>query len=188
MPLLSLMFEPGHSVFLTRNRIVETFPLYLLLARSLVLSKRLMFASILAALITLNGVAYLSNTIPERKEDYRAAVKIVANHAAACNLVVFVPPYIEYPFAYYYYRGGSTGVQLDALGDGVIAEVKDEAFASLPVALGNSQRVWLITNSDNIYRQDTLGTVADVEAQGRLLNTWYVQQMAVQLFEVKKTI
>ena len=183
VPLLSLIFEPGRSVFLARNLIVATFPLYLLLARSLALAKRSVLAVALAALVTLNSVAYLGNALPERKEDYRAAALIVADHAMPNDLIVFAPSYLELPFAYYHNNQGSTTVSLDELEDGVIAEDERQIYDSPAAALGNYRRVWLISTSSNEYRQDTLGTTAAVETSYRLLRSWQVEEVTVRFYE-----
>lgn len=182
IPLVSLIFEPGRSLFLTRNLIVATFPLYILLARSLLLSGPVLLAGILAALVALNGVAYLGNALPERKEDYRAAARVVADRKAAGDLIVFAPPYLELPFAYYDDdRPASRRLPIETLKDGVIAEAGGRIYAAPAAALDDHRRVWLITNA-NIYQQDTLGTVAAVEARGRLIEDRQVEGVTVRLY------
>jgi hypothetical protein len=182
LPLVSLILQPGASIFLTRNLIVATFPLYLLLARSLLLSRRLMGISILIVLVCLTSVAYMGNALIERKADYRAAARIVVDQARPDDLIVFAPAYLKLPFAYYYPQPGGE-LSLESLRDGIITVPNRPIYSSPLAALNDYHRVWLVTTS-NIYQLDTQKTTVAVEAHGRLLDRWQVEGVTVHLYEI----
>jgi hypothetical protein len=140
---------------------------------------------LLAALITLNGIAYLGNNLPERKEDYRAAAGLVASQAAPGDIVLFAPPVIEAPFAYYDLgqEGGSAGLPVDRLKDGVISMDPGLEDRSPLEALDRSHRVWLVTTS-NIYLQDQTGLESAVAAQGQLAGQWQVVGLTVRRYDL----
>ncbi len=187
LPLLSAVLGPRHSIFATRNLIIASFPLYLLLARSLQLGKRPLSAVVLVVLVVLGAVAYRGNNLQEQKDDYRAAAKIVAAHALPRDLIVFAPNYLELPFLYYSDRSNGAGVRMEELEDGVIAEGKPHPYASPAAALPYYHRVWLITWSYNpYYYRDHMGTVPAVKAMGRLLKSQQVQGLRVQLYDIGK--
>ena len=186
VPLLSLLVGQGRSIFLTRNLIVASFPLYLLLARSLTLSPRRARFVILAALVMMSGVSYYQNVLHDSKEDFRAAAQIVTAQAVPSDLILFAPPYIELPFAYYYNRSPGVEVSFDTLTEGVISNQGFPANTSPGELLSHYQRVWLITSSDNIYRVDTAHTKETLDARGSVLDAREVYGVSILLYRLNK--
>ncbi len=185
LPLLSLLFEPGHSPFLTRNLIVASFPLSLILARSLALIAPRPRTLLLVVLIGLCGVAYAGNNLTERKADYRAAFEIVSSRAAPSDLILLAPPYLEFPFAYYQ-DPQLRGIPLENVQDGVIQASNLQVYSAPLDALGNHRRVWLVS-SYNVFQPDTTGTTNTLAKEGKLIGSWQVQELHIQLYEVEKS-
>ncbi|HEU5102193.1 MAG TPA: glycosyltransferase family 39 protein [Roseiflexaceae bacterium] len=184
IPLISLLFEPGQSIFLTRNLIVATFPLFLLFTRSLVLARRAARVGILAGLVAFNIVSYAGNHTQQRKADYRAAAEIVRNQAQAQDLIVLAPAYLERPFAYYY-ETGDRALTLAQLDDGVIGSRATAQVITLAAALNEPARIWLISSS-SIYHQDTIGIAKAVQERGWLHERWEVQELTVALYDMQR--
>jgi hypothetical protein len=78
-PLLDLFFTPV-ALFFSPGTDPGYLPLYLFLARSLFLGRRQPGMLILIVLVTLNLLA-CAEPDPERKEDYRAAARLVAEQS-----------------------------------------------------------------------------------------------------------
>lgn len=187
VPLLSSIVGQGRSIFLTRNLIVASFPLYLWLARSLILSRRLVLFAALVALVAMSGVSYYQNVLRDSKEDYRTAAQMVREQATPDALILFVPPYLKLPFAYYYDRSPFTEISLDTLTDGVIGDRTLQTGTSPVELLDHYQRVWLITNSDNIYREDASNMKHVLETQGSLLESRQVYGVSIFLYQMNKS-
>jgi hypothetical protein len=189
VPLLSLVFGTERSVFLTRNLIVASFPLYLLLARSLTSGWRPLSRVLLVLLVVLSTVAYFGNNLTERKEDYRAAAQVVAANQTDTDLVVLSPYYLKLPFIYYLYptKSDSNIKPIEATDNPYLTTQLARSYNSLSEALEHYRRVWLITNGDNIYRVDSSGTATTIAGRGSLIKSWNFQGVVVQLYDLSKT-
>lgn len=186
LPLVSLVFRPGQSIFLARNLITALFPLCLLLARSLSLARPSARAIFTVLFLAFNFAAYLGNTIPERKDDYRSAARLVARQARPGDRILFAPPYLEAPFAYYYDdREQAFGISEQAVEDGVIASERWTSYANPAQALPESGRVWLITTT-NVHQTDSLGTTAEIAARSEPAGRWKVAGVIIRLFDVQR--
>lgn len=169
IPGLALLFRPGNSIFLTRNLIIATFPLYLLLARGLVLiwgageqgsrgagERRQPFGAsllpralaplLLVMLLALNAVSYQASLLAGSQEDWRAAAALVAEQATAADAVILAPSYLQAPFAYYYVRRGGAGVLRGYPHDDVAVAGETPGYATPAAAVGEARRVWLVTS------------------------------------------
>lgn len=169
IPGLALLFRPGNSIFLTRNLIVATFPLYLLLARGLILTweageqrssgaaeqrrpfvapllPRALAPLLLVALLALNAISYQASLLAGSQEDWRAAAALVAGQATAADAVILAPSYLQAPFAYYYARRGGAGVVRGYPHDDVAVAGETPGYATPAAAAGAARRVWLVTS------------------------------------------
>jgi hypothetical protein len=96
---------------------------------------------ILIVLVSLNLLACLGNLIPERKEDYRAAARLVAEQSLPGDVILFAPGFIELPFDYYYLdRKEAFGFSRDSLQDGVITEQVASVYPAPLAALEGRPR------------------------------------------------
>jgi 4-amino-4-deoxy-L-arabinose transferase-like glycosyltransferase len=184
LPFFSIFFNQDRSVFLTRNLILASFPLYLLLARSLVLGRRPWGMIVLAALILLNTYAYFGNAVLDRKEDYRNAAALLMDEAGAQDLILFAPPFLETPFAYYYYPVDQlldVGYERAELEDGVISTDLRRTYAAPIEAVSEEQEVWLVYN-ENEFQPDNKGTREALGAWGNAGVTWQFEGVIVQRY------
>lgn len=184
VPLFSSIVGQGRSIFLTRNLIVASFPLYLLLARGLILSRRPVSYAVLVALVAMSALSYYQNVLLDSKEDYRTAAQIVNEHTVTDDVIVFAPPYLELPFEYYYDRSPFTEISLDTLTEGVISDHLFQTDLSPIEVINRYPRAWLIMNSDNIYREDAAGLKHVLETRGSLLESHQVHGVSVFLFKM----
>ena len=182
LPFFSLFFNQERSVFLTRNLILASFPLYLLLARSLILARRPWGTVILAGLILLNTFAYFGNAVVVRKEDYRSAADLISEHAQEDDIILFAPPFLETPFAYYYYGGDGLleeGYDRAVLEDGVISDDRQRIYSFPIQAVRGDQDVWFVSN-ENEFQPDNKGTEVSLEAWGEPVEMWQFEGVTVQ--------
>ncbi len=183
LPVLAAVLGPRHSIFVTRNLIIASFPLYVLVARSLVLGRRPLGAIVLAILVVLGAVAYAGNNLVERKQDFRAADRIVAAQASPHDLIVFAPKFYELGFLYYFDPVKRSGVPMYELLDGVLVDGQPRVYPSPAAALPSYRRVWLIGwPQDPYYYRDQMGTVQAIQSRGRLSRTEQVEGLTVTLY------
>lgn len=183
VPLLSLLIQDGHSIFLTRNLILTSIPLFLLLARSLVLSSPPIRTTFIIVLVAISCISYSINILGKSKEDFRSATEIIREQAKPEDLFLFAPPYLELPFSYYWDRSPSVEVNINALTDGVFNEPNlQPGQGSIKELIGDHPRVWLIMTSNNFYRQDSLNAKQILETEGILLKTWQTNGVSVYLY------
>jgi uncharacterized membrane protein len=183
VPLLSLLVGEGRSVFLTRNLILASIPLYLLLSRSITLSPRHVRFSAMIILVAMSGISYYTNIIIHSKEDYRTAAQLVRQQAATKDLILFAPPYLKIPFSYYWDRSPFIEVSLATLTDGVINGLNLQSdTGQVKELIDSHQRVWLIINPDNIYRKDTANLKQVLDTQGRLLQQQEAYGVSILLY------
>jgi mannosyltransferase len=152
IPVLSQILKPDRSIFLTRNLIVASFPLYLLMARGLVLADRRARNAMLIGLILLCVVAYQRNALTARKEDLRGAVALIAHSARLEDAIVLAPPYLEKPFRFYFDRNVRTESTLASISDGLVSRAHNHT--TLDATLDASTRVWLITTTKHLPAAD----------------------------------
>ena len=182
VPLRDLFFAPGVYIFLNRNLITVMFPLYILIARGLILTRREIGILVLTSIISLSFIAYIQNNLKTTKENFRAAASLVSRREMEGDTIVLAPDILEAPFAYYYndralMRGKPAGI----FRDGLIDASRNDRQISLQNALEHSHRVWLIT-SRNIYQGDRKGISKEVEAIGEKLDEVHFQEVQVDLF------
>jgi uncharacterized membrane protein len=175
------IFGAERSVFLTRNLIIASLPVYLLFARALRLVSPRARLGVLLALLLLNGLAYLGTALSPYKEDMRAAAALIGGQAQENDLVVFSPHFLELPFGYYYDHGREPA-PFDSFLDGYIAR-SGNSYPSEREALPDFQRVWLIT-SDNIYYRDERNAAQFVAERGQLVEQWRLYGVGVALYHL----
>jgi mannosyltransferase len=185
VPVFSLLFNQERSVFLTRNLILASFPLYLLLARSLFLAGRNKGIAILTALVMMNIFAYLGNAVFDRKEDYRSAAAVIESRSQERDTILFAPPYLETPFAYYYYPVEGLieeGFSRDVLEDGVITDDLRKSYGSPLEAVNVGQDLWLVYN-ENEFQPDEAGTRESLEAWGNPVESYRFEGVIVKQYK-----
>lgn len=186
VPGLSAIFRPGASIFLTRNLIIASLPLLLLLARSLTLAagagswQRGVATGLAILLVALNLVAIGESQVRSNREDWRTAATRLAAQTQPGDLIVFVPPYIEGPFVYYYQRLGGAGVLRGYPHDDWAVHPRYGEYPTPAAALVGHQRFWLVTSSAH----DTTGgpLADDLAAQGQVIDHEHARGLTMRLF------
>jgi hypothetical protein len=184
LPLFAVLFNQERSVFLTRNLIIASFPLYLLFARSLILARRPWGEIVLATLLLLNIYAYFGNAVLTRKEDYRSASALLSENARSGDLILFAPPFLETPVAYYIYPVDGVlevGFERAELEDGVISGDLRRTYNEPIEAVEGEEVVWLVYN-ENEFQPDNKGTREALEALGDPGEIWRFEGVIVQRY------
>ncbi|MCC6626027.1 MAG: glycosyltransferase family 39 protein [Chloroflexi bacterium] len=190
VPGMSAIFRPGSSIFLTRNLIIASPPLLLVVARGLALAvgagdwRRWAAAGLVTALVTLNLITLADTLARPDREDWRTAAARLAARAERDDLIIFVPPYIEGPFVYYYQRLGGAGVPRGYPHDDWAVHPRFGEYPTPAAALAGHQRYWLIISSAH----DTIdGRLADdLAAQGQLIDHEHARGLTMRLYTLRE--
>ena len=147
--VVSVTWKP---LFLTRYLTVSAAPLYVLIAwfaSELPRWQRTAAVSIGALLVVMLGIQQFSPANPA-KEDYLDAVIYLEAETTSRDIVVLAPPYLIYPFQYYYNGPARiTSMPIWDKREGAIPLVTPEQLARDAESIkGSHKRIFLLVGSD----------------------------------------
>jgi len=140
-------------MFLSRYLIIVTPPLYIFLAWfiSELKGKTRLFIMIIFGTILIGSlVNQLTNPNVPTREDYRAAAEFIQDEVNPRDVVVMSPPYLLYPFQYYYQgKAQITTIPIWDKRKGGIPQVTEEELAKdAEIIKGNHRRIFLLVGLD----------------------------------------
>ena len=152
MPVvISVVLSLRQPIFLTRNLIVASIGYYILVVVAIrrFKSTRVM-ALLLLPLFIMNLISIGHNAWNEEKENWRD----LTTHLAALakntrdGLIIFIPPYAELPFDYYFRQ---YNLELDTQGypeDEILLHPEPKIVDNLTSLLAGRPYIWLILRND----------------------------------------
>jgi 4-amino-4-deoxy-L-arabinose transferase-like glycosyltransferase len=183
VPLLS-----GNSLLLTRNLLFVSFPLYLLMAKSLSVAWTPLRIILLGTVLALNAEAYVTNIDRSDgfwEEDHRRAAEIVAAQVEEKDAIIAVPGRFMGAFCYYYCDRSSMGIPYNTAINGIIVNEKDLVLEDVAAALNKSERVWVIQGTQgtsDVLRGEVPIAVQDA---GNLIASWRANALVISLYAVQ---
>ncbi|MEK7659186.1 MAG: glycosyltransferase family 39 protein [Patescibacteria group bacterium] len=147
---VSILYKP---IYLTRYLIIITPFYYIFIAWVLSQSKGL-FQKIFISIFGISLIAAFinQNTSPDItiKENYREAINYISGETSHRDIVVLAPPYMIYPFQYYYHGPAQiTSIPIWNKRKGAIPEITPEKLIQdIEIIKGNRQRIFLFIADD----------------------------------------
>lgn len=148
--IVSTMYTP---MFLTRYLIVATPPLFIFLVWIISempkgIRPALVYGGMSVLIVML--INQLTNPNIPAKENYRAAALYVSSEAKERDIVVLSPPYLTYPFLYYYQGGAQvTTLPIWDKRKGSIPIITNERLEEdVKKTKANHRRIFLLVGED----------------------------------------
>lgn len=182
-----LLISLRRPIFYTRTLIWSSLPLYLLLAAGIgQLRSRAWVLGATLLLLAINGVSLRAYYADFEKEEWDDAAALVAQRAAADDLILFNATWVQIPFDYYFHtydrQVAEHGVPVDLFNRGTLEpRMTTSDLPRLRTLIRDRERVWLVYSHD--WYTDPGGLIPSVlEEELELRERWDFHGLQIHLY------